>query len=98
MRIFGAHWFPPHVPERRAKALGHSHAENSMNRRVISIAILILTGCATNTGPFVTNITTDGHGTIVVEKCMTNTMHYPDLYPSETKLGNCTSTTLRVTP
>ncbi len=32
--------------------------------------ILLLSGCASTAGPFVTNISSDGQGGLIVEKCM----------------------------
>ena len=38
-------------------------------KRLAILAVLGLTGCST-AGPFVTNISSDGQGGLVVEKCM----------------------------
>lgn len=40
-------------------------------KKLLSIgAIIILAGCTSQAGPFVTNISSDGQGNLVVEKCM----------------------------
>lgn len=41
-----------------------------MKKLLAIIATLTLTGCASNAGPFITNISPDGKGGINVDKCM----------------------------
>lgn len=44
-----------------------------MKKVIISLVFLsstILAGCSSQAGPFVTNISSDGRGGLVVEKCM----------------------------
>ena len=42
-------------------------------KRLLIFLIFLLSGCSphTNAGPFVTNISFDGHRTLLVEKCYT---------------------------
>ncbi|MDQ9451136.1 hypothetical protein RF145_08040, partial [Escherichia coli] len=44
-----------------------------MKKVILSLVFLssvILAGCSSQAGPFVTNISSDGRGGLVVEKCM----------------------------
>ena len=56
---------------------------------VAGIALLSL-GCASTAGPFVTNISSDGQGGLVVEKCMVKF----EQFTSTVSNDNCTSTTI----
>ncbi len=38
--------------------------------KILLVSLLLLSGCATTAGPFVTNINTNSHGDLTVEKCM----------------------------
>jgi len=51
---------------------------------------LLLAGCVSTAGPFVTNISSDGHGGLVVEKCMVSFNEFT----STVSNGDCTSTTI----
>lgn len=42
-----------------------------MKNIITIIAIIALSGCTT-AGPFVTNVSPDGHGGLIVEKCKVN--------------------------
>jgi len=53
-------------------------------------ACILGTGCVSTAGPFVTNISSDGRGGLVVEKCMVT---YND-FNSTLENGDCTSTTI----
>lgn len=40
-------------------------------KKIIFVAIALgISGCASKAGPFVTNISSDGRGGLIVEKCM----------------------------
>ena len=47
-------------------------------------------GCASHAGPFVTNISSDGRGGLVVEKCMVRL----DQMTSTVESSNCTNTSI----
>jgi len=49
--------------------------------------IAAVTGCASQAGPFVTNISSDGRGGIVVEKCMVRL----DRTINTVEASNCTN-------
>ena len=53
-------------------------------------ACILGTGCVSTAGPFVTNISSDGRGGLVVEKCMVT---YND-FNSTLENTDCTSTTI----
>ncbi len=57
---------------------------------LIVIWALVLSGCASRAGPFVTNISSDGKGGLVVEKCMAKF----DPWMSTVNNDNCTSTNI----
>lgn len=54
----------------------------------IVVAVAALAGCASQAGPFVTNISSDGKGGIVVEKCMVRL----DRMINTVESANCTNT------
>ena len=54
----------------------------------VALLAFILVGCASRAGPFVTNISSDGRGGLVVEKCMAKF----DPWMSTVNNDNCTST------
>ncbi|OMG67260.1 hypothetical protein AUR61_002760 [Stutzerimonas balearica] len=56
------------------------------------ISIFVLSGCASKAGPFVTSISSDGRGGLIVEKCMAKF----DPWMSTVNNDNCTSTTMRI--
>jgi len=39
-------------------------------RFALIVTALVLAGCTSSAGPFVTNVSSDGHGNLIVEKCM----------------------------
>lgn len=41
-----------------------------MAKVVLAIAAIGIAGCTSRAGPFVTNVSSDGHGNLIVEKCM----------------------------
>jgi len=51
------------------------------------LLIVVLGGCVSRAGPFVTHISKDGKGGIAVEKCMVTF----NRYYNEIKTGDCTS-------
>ena len=42
-----------------------------MKKLYFLIGLLLVSGCASHAGPFVTNISNDGDGNLTIEKCMT---------------------------
>lgn len=56
------------------------------------ISISAITGCASKAGPFVTSISSDGRGGLIVEKCMAKF----DPWMSTVNNDDCTSTTMRI--
>jgi len=58
------------------------------------ISILLLSGCATTAGPFVTNISSDGKGNLIIEK--SNVEYNPWMGVVTNK--NSTSATIKVIP
>ena len=56
------------------------------------LATLSLAGCASKAGPFVTAISSDGRGNLLVEKCMAKF----DPWMSTVNNDDCSSTTLRI--
>lgn len=60
-------------------------------RNVIFVVLaVILSGCASQAGPFVTNISSDGRGGLTVEKCMVRL----DRMINTVEASNCTNTTI----
>ncbi len=53
-------------------------------------SVAILAGCTSQAGPFVTNISSDGQGNLVVEKCMVELQRQI----STVQNTNCTNTTI----
>jgi type IV secretion system protein VirB7 len=51
-----------------------------------------VTGCSSKAGPFVTNISSDGEGGIVVEKCMVRL----DRMINTVESADCTNTSIRL--
>lgn len=41
-----------------------------MTRIVVFLSLFFVVGCTSKAGPFITNISSDGAGGLVVEKCM----------------------------
>lgn len=60
----------------------------------LALLLLLASGCvgATHAGPFVTNISSDGRGGVIVEKCMAK---YDPNVGAVTN-DQCTTTTLRL--
>lgn len=64
--------------------------------RSVTIAVLlaaVLSGCASQAGPFVTNISSDGRGGLVIEKCMVRL----DRMINTVESANCTNTPITLT-
>jgi len=64
-----------------------------MNRvkKLLSVsALIILAGCTSQAGPFVTNLSSDGQGNLVVEKCMVELQRQI----STVQNTNCSNTTI----
>lgn len=57
---------------------------------VIPFAAIVMVGCSSKAGPFVTNISSDGRGGLVVEKCMVRL----DRTINTVESSDCTNTTL----
>lgn len=62
---------------------------------VISIAIGLLIGGCTSAGPFVTNISSDGRGNLVIEK---NTVHHNNFTGTISLGDHPTTHTIRLIP
>ncbi len=64
-------------------------------KKVAALALLMLmiAGCASEAGPFVTNISSDGRGGIVVEKCMVKLQRQL----STVETSNCTNESITLT-
>lgn len=56
------------------------------------ISTFAISGCASKAGPFVTSISSDGRGGLIVEKCMAKF----DPWMSTVNNDDCTSTTMRI--
>ena len=59
---------------------------------IATISVLVISGCSSRAGPFVTSISSDGRGGLIVEKCMAKF----DPWMSTVNNDNCTSTTMHV--
>lgn len=59
-----------------------------MKKFIAAGLLIILSGCASQAGPFVTNISSDGQGGIVVEKCMVRL----DRMINTVEAASCTNT------
>ncbi|MDA8156280.1 MAG: hypothetical protein M0Z52_07490 [Actinomycetota bacterium] len=57
---------------------------------LVIFLFLGLAGCASEAGPFVTNISSDGRGGIVVEKCMVDLNRYTQTVDAR----DCTETNI----
>jgi hypothetical protein len=60
---------------------------------LVLLGVVGLTGCASKAGPFVTNISSDGRGGIVIEKCMVRL----DRTINTVEASDCTNTSIRLT-
>ncbi|MCX6968486.1 MAG: hypothetical protein NTZ46_12065 [Verrucomicrobia bacterium] len=67
---------------------------NTMKTILSLLSLVILSGC-TNAGPFVTNISSDGHGNLVVEK---NTVHMNAFMGTISNNDQTSIQTIRVNP
>jgi hypothetical protein len=64
-----------------------------MNWKITLLAVgvsAILAGCTSQAGPFVTNISSDGHGNLIVEKCMMELQRQINTVEN----SNCNDTTI----
>jgi type IV secretion system protein VirB7 len=61
-----------------------------MSKIVFVALAVVLAGCASKAGPFVTNISSDGRGGLVVEKCMVRL----DRTISTVESSDCTNTNI----
>ena len=61
--------------------------------RHIVFAAIFLSGCASQAGPFVTNISSDGRGGLTVEKCMVRL----DRMINTVEASSCTNTPITLT-
>ncbi len=59
---------------------------------IAAISVIVISGCSSRAGPFVTSISSDGRGGLIVEKCMAKF----DPWMSTVNNDNCTSTTMQV--
>lgn len=59
---------------------------------IVTLAVLILSGCASRAGPFITNISSDGQGGLTIEKCMAKF----DPWMSTVNNDECTSSNIRL--
>lgn len=59
---------------------------------IATISTIVISGCSSRAGPFVTSISSDGRGGLIVEKCMAKF----DPWMSTVNNDNCTSTTMHV--
>lgn len=66
--------------------------KKTKNLLAVVIAIFAISGCSSKAGPFVTSISSDGRGGLIVEKCMAKF----DPWMSTVNNDNCTSTTMRI--
>lgn len=59
---------------------------------IAALSVFVISGCSSRAGPFVTSISSDGRGGLIVEKCMAKF----DPWMSTVNNDNCTSTTMQV--
>ena len=59
---------------------------------IATLSAIIISGCSSRAGPFVTSISSDGRGGLIVEKCMAKF----DPWKSTVNNDNGTSTTMQV--
>lgn len=62
------------------------------NLTILLFVMLSAVGCASQAGPFVTSISSDGNGGVIVEKCMANF----DPMMSTMHNASCTSTLIKL--
>ncbi|MBK8973834.1 MAG: hypothetical protein IPM37_21665 [Hahellaceae bacterium] len=63
-----------------------------MKKIIILAFVLFTSGCASKAGPFVTGISSDGNGAIIVEKCMARF----DPWMAVVNNDDCTTSTIRL--
>jgi len=62
---------------------------------IMAAVVAVVSGCSANAGPFVTNVSADGKGGLIVEK---NMVHF-DWWTSAVRIGDTpTSQTIQVVP
>lgn len=64
-----------------------------MRKIILPVVALAISGCASQAGPFVTNISSDGKGGLVVEKCMVRL----DRMINTVEASSCTNTSITLT-
>ncbi|GEM20948.1 hypothetical protein [Nitrosococcus oceani] len=64
-----------------------------MHKVVFVLIVTVISGCASQAGPFVTNISSDGRGGLVVEKCMVRL----DRMINTVEAASCTNTPIALT-
>lgn len=62
-------------------------------RLLVLAALFAVAGCSSNAGPFVTNISSDGKGGLIVEKCMVRL----DRMINTVESSNCTNSPIQLT-
>lgn len=63
-----------------------------MCKVVLALIVVAVSGCASQAGPFVTNISSDGSGGLVIEKCMVRL----DRMINTVEAASCTNTPIRL--
>ena len=58
---------------------------------ILTTSVMLMTGC-TSAGPYVTNISSDGQGGLIIEKCGTDM----NAFMGTVSTGGCTSHTIYV--
>lgn len=58
-----------------------------------AIIVVFVSGCVSNAGPYVTNISSDGNNGIIVEKCM---VRFNSFNNGSVSTGECTSSTIKL--
>jgi hypothetical protein len=56
-------------------------------------AVMLISGCTSNAGPYVTNISSDGNNGLNIEKCM---VHYNTFRGGIISTGDCTSQSIKL--
>ncbi len=59
---------------------------------IVLILALVLSGCTTQAGPYVTNISSGGEGKVVVEKCMVELNRFITMLSNK----DCRSVTIQI--
>lgn len=58
------------------------------------LLVLVLAGCASTAGPFVTSVSSDGRGGIIVEKCVARFNPWTETVSN----ADCRTTTIQIRP